>query len=309
MFFIIGLGAVIYSAEKLVEGVIGTSLKFGVPAFLITLLFIGFDPENLATGAAGAFEKVHGIAFGSIIGSAMVAVGLAFGITALLTEIKFKKVSKIALICPILTSLFLFVLSMDGIISRLDGLLLLSGFVIAVVYFINHREKVEIEPEGELEGPLEEAKELGRLRLIFILSLSLAGIILGSEILVSGAKTLIQFLRISDALFGMTILAFLVSIEELARELPAAMKGRFDISYGNVVGSILHFFLLNAGIIALINPIKITPISLNFYFPLVIATIGSISLVLLKKKEIPKWMGAILILFYLSFILGGYYLG
>jgi Ca2+/Na+ antiporter len=51
------------------------------------------------------------------------------------------------------------------------------------------------------------------------------------------------------------VLAFLVSIEELARELPAALKGKPEISYGNVSGSILAFFLFNAGIIALVHPV------------------------------------------------------
>lgn len=67
--------------------------------------------------------------------------------------------------------------------------------------------------------------------------------------LVKGSGTIISRLGISDTIFGMTILAFLVSIEELAREPPAAMKGRPEISFWNVVGSILAFFLFNAGII------------------------------------------------------------
>jgi cation:H+ antiporter len=81
--FVAGLVLVIYFAEKLVKGAVGTSLGFGISAFLVSVIFIGFDPENLAVGAVGSFEGIAGIALGSIIGAAMVAIALAFGITAL----------------------------------------------------------------------------------------------------------------------------------------------------------------------------------------------------------------------------------
>ena len=57
--------------------------------------------------------------------------------------------------------------------------------------------------------------------------------------LVSGARNLLTRFQISDLPFGMTILAFLVSIEELERELPAARQGRPDISFGNVRSTLL----------------------------------------------------------------------
>ncbi|UGV40768.1 hypothetical protein J7W08_12110 [Methanococcoides orientis] len=77
-----------------------------------------------------------------------------------------------------------------------------------------------------------------------LLLLSLTSIIIGSEMLVTGSDSIIGHLGLSDTVFGMTILAFIVSIEELARELPAAMKGRSEISFGNVVGSVLAFSCL-----------------------------------------------------------------
>lgn len=306
LMLIVGLVMVIYSAEKLVKGVVGVSLGFGISAFLVSTMFVGFDPENLATGAAGAFENIHGIAFGSILGASMVAIALAFGASALLAKLKFKKVSKPVLLTPIIATVFLYGLSIDGLLSRFDGILLIVAFIAAVVYVTKASKKgLDIKPERELEESLEEAKKLSKWKSITIFVLSLAGIVIGSELLVNGAKPLIQLLGISDTVFGMTILAFLISIEELARELPAARKGRADISYGNVVGSIFHFFLLNAGIIALVNPIQIDSIVLTFYFPIVLVTIIFTSLVMMKK-EFPKWAGIILILLYVLFVIKGY---
>lgn len=304
--FIIGLVIMIYSAEKLVKGIVGASLGFGISAFLITAIFVGFDPENLATGAAGALEGMHGIAIGSILGSIMIPIALAFGITALLARLRFKKVSKPILLVPIGVTALLYILSIDGILSRFDGILLIAAFIVTIFYLLSASKKgIDVQPEGELKESLEEAEKLSKWKSMIILVLSLIGIVIGSQLLVKGAEPIIQLLGISDTVFGMTILAFLISIEELAKQLPAAMKGRADISYGNITGSIIHFLLLNAGLIALINPIQISSIVLTFYFPVVLITILFTSLVMLKK-EIPKWAGIILILLYILFVIGGY---
>ncbi|MFO8488004.1 hypothetical protein SC409_05060 [Legionella pneumophila serogroup 1] len=120
----------------------------------------------------------------------------------------------------------------------------------------------------------------------------------GSEIFCCPA--IILFLRINT-------LAFLVSIEEIARELPAALKGRAEISFGNVVGSIFAFFLFNAGIIAMIKPVKVNQQTLIFYLPFCLFTMVIISLFMLTQR-ISRWMGGVLVFLYLIFAVGGYFL-
>jgi cation:H+ antiporter len=304
--FVVGLVLVIYFAEKLVKGVVGTSLGFGISAFLISVIFIGFDPENLAVGAIGSLEGIAGIALGSIIGACMVAIALAFGITALFVPMRFEQVPKRVLAVPILAVLLMGVLGFDGLLSRMDGAVLLLGFGLSVVYLMRLSKRgLDIKPTGEVAETLEETETLSKWKSFGLLLLSLAAIIVGSEMLVNGSEGIIQRLGLSDTVFGMTILAFLVSIEELARELPAAMKGRPEISFGNVVGSVLAFFLFNAGIIALISPVPVNSQVLRFYLPLCFATVVVVSLLMMIKK-IPRWGGGILLLLYLVFAIGGY---
>jgi cation:H+ antiporter len=120
----------------------------------------------------------------------------------------------------------------------------------------------------------------------------------------ASAETIIASLGLSDTVFGMTILALLVSIEELARELPAALQGRPEISFGNVVGSILAFFLCNVGIIAVVQPVPVSDQVLRFYLPLCLLTIIVVSLFMLRK-QIPRWAGAVLVGSYVLFVAGG----
>ncbi len=80
---ILGIALVIYFSEQLVKGVVGTAVNFNISAFLLSVIFLGFDPENLGVGAMGSYKEVGGIAMGSIIGAAMVAMAFALGISAL----------------------------------------------------------------------------------------------------------------------------------------------------------------------------------------------------------------------------------
>jgi len=306
LLFIAGLAIVVYFAEKLVKGAVGTSLGFGISAFLVSVVFIGFDPENLAVGAVGSFEGVAGIALGSIIGAAMVAIALAFGITALLVPMKFQQVPKQILAVPLLAVLLLGLLGLDGMLSRVDGAILLMSFALSLLYLLRlGRKGLDIKPTREVSETLEESDKLGKWKSFGLLLLSLIAIIIGSEFLVSASKTIIGSLGMSDTVFGMTILAFVVSIEEIARELPAAKKGRPEISFGNVVGSIIAFFLFNAGIITIVNPVSVGSVVLKFYLPLCFGTIVFISLFMMRRK-VPRWAGGILIILYLVFVLGGY---
>jgi cation:H+ antiporter len=306
LIFVIGLALVVFFSEKLVKGAIGTAFLFGISAFHISVIFIGFDPENLAVGAVGSFEEVAGIALGSVIGAAMVAIALAFGITALLSPMKFEKVSKKILITPVLAVLLMGALAIDGKLSRIDGAILLLVFFISIFYLIwMHKRGLEIKPTGELAESLDKPEKPNKLKSLGLLLLSLVAIIGGSELMLAGSKTILQQTGLSDTVFGMTILAFLVSIEELARELPAARKGRPDITYGNVVGSILAFFLFNAGIIALVKPVPVSLEVLWFYLPVCLLTVIIITLFMMFRK-VSFWAGVVLVILYIVFAGAGY---
>jgi cation:H+ antiporter len=303
--FVIGLGLVIAFAEQLVKGALGTSVGFGISPFLISVIFIGFDPENLAVGAVGAFEGMAGVALGSILGAAMVAVALAFGVTALCVPMSFGQAPKQVLAVPVVAGVLLGLLCLDGQLSRGDGAVLLLGFVFALFYLVRLSKRgLDISPTGEVAEALEEKEEIGKWKAFSLLILSLAAIIVGSEMLVASSEALIASLGLSETVFSMTILALLVSIEELARELPAALQGRPEISFGNVVGSILAFFLCNAGIIALVRPVPVSDQVLKFYLPLCLLTISVVSLFMLRK-QVPRWAGAVLMGLYLLFVAGG----
>jgi cation:H+ antiporter len=304
--FGVGLALIIVFAEQLVKGVVGTSMGFGLSAFLLSVIFIGFDPDNLAVGTAASAEGVAGIALGSVLGAAMVAVAFGFGLSALVAPMAFAQVPPQVIAVQNLAVVLLVVLAMDGQLSRVDGDLLLGGFGLAVLYLVSlARRGLDIQPSGEVGHRLRKGNIPGKWPSLGLFILSLVAIVAGSELLVSGAQALLVRFQIADLAFGMTILAFFVSIEELERELPAARQGRPDLSFGNVLGSILASLLCNAGIIALVQPVPVERVVLTFYLPLAFITTALVSSFMLTKR-VPRWAGGVLILCYAVFVVGAW---
>ena len=302
--FGLGLGLVLFFAERLVDSTVGVSHRLGVSTFLISVVFIGFDPENLAVGAVASYEATAGIALGTIVGAAMVALALAFGITALIVPLDFERAPRRILVLPVGAVALVTLLALDGMLSRIDGAILLVGYVGAVALLLRwERQDIHVAPTEAVETEVEVDEEAGLIRSVGWFVASLAGIVGGSELLVRGARPIVEALGWTETTFGMTLLALLVSVEEVARELPAALKGRPDISYGNVLGSALAFFGFNAGVIALVRPVPVDPVTQHFYLPVCAGTVLLIAL-LMWRRRVPRWGGGLLLLAYGVFVFG-----
>jgi len=299
-----GLVLVLVCSERLAESTIGVSRHLGLSAFLIGVVFIGFDPENLGIGAVASAEASTGIALGTIVGAAMVALALAFGVTALIVPLHFEQAPRRILALPVGAVIVLMLLALDGRLSRGDGALLLLGYVGAVGLLLRwERAGLRVVPAAAVKAEVEDELSKSVLQSGAWFGGSLVGIVVGSELLVRGAQPLIAALGWTETAFGMTLLALLVSIEEVARELPAALKGRPDITYGNVLGSALAFFGFNAGVIALVRPVPVDPSTQYFYLPVCAGTVLLIVL-LMAGRRVPRWGGALLVLVYAFFAAG-----
>jgi len=300
--FVLGLVIVIAAAERLVESTVGVSRGIGVSAFLLSVVFIGFDPENLAVGVAATVEGSAGIALGTIIGAAMVAVALALGVTALVVPLRFEAVPHRLLVVPVGVLALVSGLALDGQLSRFDGGLLLLAYVGAVVALI-YWERQGIHVLSSMAVEEDETGPSSSWHSVAWFVVSLVGVVMGSEVLLRGARPVIETLGWTDTTFGMTVLAFLVSVEEVARELPAALKGRPEISIGNVLGSVLAFLAFNAGAIALVRPVPVDDVTQQFYLPVCAITVIFV-VALLAVRRVPRWAGAVLVLLYILFVAG-----
>jgi cation:H+ antiporter len=135
----------------------------------------------------------------------------------------------------------------------------------------------------------------------------------GADLLINGAEMLARRLHISTILISLTVVAFGSIVPVLIISILAVMRDRSQIAIGSVIGSNLAALLLNIGISASINPVKVNKdvalreVPLNVLASIVLlATIGDSSLDFMAENRIDRGDGVILLCFFVLYI---YYLG
>lgn len=267
---ILGLGLLVWSADRFVEGAAATARHFGMPSLLIGMLIVGFGTSapEMVVSAFAALDGSSGIALGNAYGSNIANIALILGITGLLSPIMVhSSVLRKELPLLSLVTLFSFFLVQDLIISRLDASLLLIVFFIFMGWTIRNGLK---NPDPIL---IQETKELNTEKKIpikkafFWLFAGLILLILSSRMLVWGAVNIAQIFGVSDLIIGLTIVAIGTSLPELASSIAAARKGEHDIALGNVIGSNMFNTLAVVGIAGSIHPFAVEPAMLTRDMP------------------------------------------
>lgn len=100
-----------------------------------------------------------------------------------------------------------------------------------------------------------------------ILTLALAGIVLGADTLVSGAVSVAKRFGMSDFLIGALIVGVGTSLPELTVSFSSAMHGNPDVAIGNVVGSNIFNILGILGLTALFFPVSVSRNNMRFEIP------------------------------------------
>jgi len=291
---------VLWAAERLTDGILATAASFTVSAFFIGVLVSGFEPENLMTGLVANYEGLQQVALGTVIGSAVFMLLGGFGAALLLVpmEVQIPRSGTLAMVGSLLP--FGWVLLNDGTVSRLEGLILLA-VSIALMAWIYRTSPILLTARAESERE-EKQKPRSRPRALLLIVLGTIGLLIGAELVVRGATDIIKGFGISETFFGMTVVAIGESLEETARMVAPARRGRHDVALGNVVGTTIIFLTLNLGLIALVQPITADSWVLKFHAPYLIACVLFVGALLRTAKRLGRWTGGILILLYLLYL-------
>jgi cation:H+ antiporter len=256
---VLGLGVLVWSADKFVDGAVGIAKFCGMSTLLIGMVIVGFGTSapEMVVSAISAMQNAPELALGNAYGSNIANIALILGLTAVISPVfVVRKALKRDL--PILlavTALSIFLAS-DASIGRLDGVLLLLVFAgvmgFNIVSELRQKKSVAVEEPGEAESG--EKLSLGKSILWLVLGLAL--LVASSRALVWGAVEIARALGVSDLLIGLTIVAVGTSLPELASSIAAARKGENDLAFGNIIGSNLFNTLLVVGIAATIAPMN-----------------------------------------------------
>lgn len=306
--FAIGFICLIKGADLLVDGASSIARRLRVSDLVIGLTVVAFGTSmpELFVNVIASLRGSTDIAIGNVVGSNIANILLILGISALIYPLSVTRGTVWKEIpFSLLAALILFITANDtlldgmgtSVLTRIDGLVFLSFFIIFVYYTFSIAAPVEGLDDHTPTGQAGPAKSTA-----FIL-LGLTGLVLGGKWIVDGAVAIAAGLGMSESLIGLTIVAVGTSLPELATSAAAAYKHRAEIAVGNVVGSNIFNIFFVLGISAGIKPLPVQPQN-NLDIGMVV--ISSLLLFVFmftgKKRLLDRWEGVIFLLCYGGFI-------
>jgi cation:H+ antiporter len=260
---VLGLGLLVWSADRFVLGASATARDLGVSPLVIGLVIVGFatsSPEMLVAGFA-ALQGNPGLGIGNAVGSNIANIALILGVSAILRPL----VSSSSILTrelPLLigVSAVTVLVMLDGDFSRADGILLLvlmAGAMLLILRQAISQQAGEDPLAAELTEQIPGTLPLRQA--IFWLVLGFVLLMLSSRMLVWGGVNIAEMLGVSDLVIGLTIVAVGTSLPELAAAAAAVFKEEYDLVLGNVIGSNLFNTLAVLGLPAVIAPGLIPP--------------------------------------------------
>ena len=271
---IAGLVLLIWGADRFVHGAAATARNLGVAPLMIGLTVVAFAtsaPEILVSVVA-ALQGEPGLAFGNAIGSNIVNIGLVLGMTAIIRPIRLESATlRREMPALLAVSLLTVSLFLDTFLSRIDGIVMLTGLVIVMVWLarlgMRSAANDPIAMDFEAEIPTDVSMKMAIVWLI----VGLGTLLIGAELLVDGAIGIAKMLGVSEVVIGITIVAFGTSLPELAVSLASALKGEYGLAIGNIVGSNIFNLLAVIGIAATIEPAALAPSVLSLHIFVMVA--------------------------------------
>lgn len=296
--FVGGIALLIYSVEKFTENLAKSALVLGVSTFILAVIFAGMDFENWAFGIASVVGDLPGVAIGSAMGSALFLAGGSVALAGFITPFE-AKVPRSYLILMIISPLILLPCILDGALSRIEGAGLLTAFGLMIFYIYRKERAAEYLRDSEVEEAAEEL-EGKKWRYPALMIAFTAGIVLGSQLSVWGARGIVQGFGLNETVFGMTIVGLAMSLEEVLLVVTPIRKGRVNIAVGNIVGSLIFFSTGNVGLLAVTRDLSLEASVISFYWPYLFASTLLVGLFLLRGK-VAKLEAIPLALIYVSY--------
>jgi cation:H+ antiporter len=236
-------GVAVTAAERL-------SAHLGISPVIVGALVVGLGtslPELVVSGIAAAQRDTIDLAVGNVIGSNAANLSLVLGVGAIITTIggSNRVMRREGVLMLVATALFVAV-TVDGYIARWESVLLLIGMVVAALVIAG--------TPGTEDDPKAPGASSGEFTTTIVQGIAgLVGVLIGAQLMVTGAVDIAEEFGASEAFIGLSIVALGTSLPELATTVVGARRGSTELVIGNVLGSNLFNGLAVAGLAGLVG--------------------------------------------------------
>jgi cation:H+ antiporter len=315
----------------LTDGSVAVASRFKVPEFIVglTIVAVGTSMPELTVSFMSAIAGKGDMAIGNVVGSNICNLLLVLGLSAIFTPLTVKR-TLVKREFPFLVGIsVLFVIfgiffgvksqtdpnSMTNAITRWEAIIfivLMIVYMIMIVKLAKRDQRLELQnnenaTQGE-QGEDDDDKNKPLWQVIILCIIGLAGVIIGGEMVVCGAKGLATHGAsaigmdpdLTEALVGLTVVAVGTSLPELVTSVMAAKKGEVELAIGNVVGSNVFNTLFILGIAGTVNPLTTGSQIIVDLLVMLGATV--LVYVMAFNKRLSRWNGIVMVLAYVAYL-------
>jgi len=290
---IAGIALLVEAGDRLSDKIVEVAEKAGVSPLVISIVLISFAttfPE-LTTSAMASYSGATGIALGNALGSIFANIALVLGMAALIRPLKADKAAFGNSLIMLGSLGLVILLSLDGTLSRLDGLILLGSYGLYLRWLLRN-------PANSSSTTAEGRATVLDYAILIALGLTL---VLGAKLVVYGGENIAEALNVSDFVIGVTVVAVGTSLPEMTNALYGAIRNRGDISIGNIIGADIMNALIVLGLAALIHPLKTGASVLTIAF--VLAVMVPMIVSLKEKGGLGRPMGVYFLAMYVTYLI------
>lgn len=292
----IGSDTLIKGAMSLADRYRLTDALFGMLVLAIGTdlpeLFVAFDASLRSLSG----EDLSGIVIGSAVGSSIAQFALVFGIAGFIGYAPMKRMflpRNTFFLVGSIVALYLF--AMDGHISRLEGVILITYYAAYLGVVILRRIEVE-DGEGQVA-------HMPAWRAWLMLASGLVILLISAELTVVYAAAFAREVGLSNIAVSAIVIGMGSSLPELSVSFAALLRKRGGLSVGNLIGSNVLDTLLVPGIAAVISPLIISSAILVVDLPvLLVATLLVLLFLYVSRRGVRGPEAAILLLVYISYV-------
>lgn len=276
-------------AELIVESSARIASRLGISQLVVGLTIVSFGtsaPEFAVTLIA-ALGGQPNISVGNVVGSNIFNLGFILGGVAIVRGIETTRnlVYRDGVVLFFVTLLLLWFVG-DLNFMRWEGIVMMALLVAYISYLIIKKddELVDEVPEGDFSKS-DVLKLLGGLGLV----------LLGGHFFVDSAVDVARdVFNMNEWAIGVTIIAAGTSSPELATSLVAAVRGRYGLSAGNLIGSDLFNLLGVLGLAGAITPMQVNPDAQGSLI-LLCALVVVVLIMMRSGWRITRWEGIVLV--------------
>lgn len=301
--FALGLLLLALGGDSVVKGASGLGQRFGLSPFATGLVLVAFATSipELAVNARAAWTGSQALAIGNAVGSNIVNFGLTLGLAALVAPLVVRwRVLAPLLLAFVLVGVVLVLLGRDGVLGRMDGIVLLLAFAAVLGYAFARSRSEGAEVHATLSAFAATRTDL----VLNLLRLAIAAVVLyfGAKLVVQSAPVVGMGLGMAPLVTGLLPVAIGTALPEVAAAIMAARRGQGDVVAGHVIGSSLFNLTAVLGGMALFRAVPLPPSFLWFELPAALAFALVLYPMLRGDLRIGRGEGAVLLVAFLGWL-------